>query len=143
MFPICNRPLLEWSVERLVAAGVTDIGIVIGHRGGRVRNHFGDGNRFGCAITYIEQREQLGTADAVCSATGYIGGDDFIAIHGDLFIGPEAIPQLLEDYTGKQSLAGIHQSNELNKHIRAEVDRENNISSYTWKPRSDNGIALS
>ena len=60
MFPICNRPLLEWSVERLVAAGVTDIGVVIGHRGGRVRNHFGDGNRFGCEITYIEQREQLG-----------------------------------------------------------------------------------
>jgi len=143
MFPICNRPLLEWSVERLVAAGVTDIGVVIGHRGGRLRNHFGDGNRFGCEITYIEQREQLGTADAVCAAKGYVGADDFIVVHGDLFIGPEAIPQLLEAYTGKQSVAGIHQSEELNKQIRAEVNRENNITSYTWKPRSDNGIALS
>ena len=42
MFPICNRPLLDWTVSRLVDAGITDIGIVVGHRGGRARNYFGE-----------------------------------------------------------------------------------------------------
>ena len=57
MFPICNRPLLAWTVSRLVNEGITDIGIVVGHRGGRARNYFGSGQRFGCRITYIEQSQ--------------------------------------------------------------------------------------
>ena len=92
MFPICNRPLLEWLIERIVAAGITEIGIVIGHRGGRIRNHFGNGNRFGCAITYIEQSEAKGTAHAVCQSAIFIGKDDFLIVHGDLFLGPATIP---------------------------------------------------
>lgn len=85
MFPICNRPLLEWTVERVADAGITDVGIVVGHRQGRIRSHFSDGSRFGCAITYIEQPEQLGTADAVCAAAEFIGKNDFLVVYGDLF----------------------------------------------------------
>ena len=62
MFPICNRPLLEWLLGRTVSAGITEVAMVIGHRGGRVRNHFGDGGQFGCSITYIEQTEPNGNS---------------------------------------------------------------------------------
>ena len=142
MFPICNRPLLEWVVERTVAAGITDVGIVVGHRQGRIRNHFSDGRRFGCRITYVEQSEQLGTAHAVCAATDFIGNDDFLVVYGDLFFEPCVLSQLLRAFSDR-SVAAVHRSEQLNRRIRVETDGRENIVSYTWKPRSSAGTALS
>lgn len=142
MFPICNRPLLEWVIERIVAAGIRDVGIVVGHRHGRIRSHFSNGRRFGCEVTYIEQPEQLGTAHAVCAAADFIGTDDFLVAYGDLFFEQTVISQLLDGFTNR-SVAAVHRSEQLNRRIRAETDGRGNIVSYTWKPRSSSGTALS
>ncbi len=142
MFPICNRPLLEWTVERVADAGITDVGIVVGHRQGRIRSHFSDGSRFGCAITYIEQPEQLGTADAVCAAAEFIGKNDFLVVYGDLFFEPKVLSQLRDAFTDR-SVAAVHQSDQLSRRIRVETDGRENIVGYTWKPRSSAGRALS
>ena len=142
MFPICNRPLLEWIVDRIVAVGITDVGIVVGHRQGRIRNHFSDGRRFGCRITYIEQSEQLGTAHAVCAAADFIGGDAFLVVYGDLFFEPIVFSQLLGAFSDR-SVAAVHHSEQLNRRIRVETDGRENIVNYTWKPRSSTGTALS
>jgi NDP-sugar pyrophosphorylase family protein len=144
MFPICNRPLIEWTIARTVEAGITDIGIVIGHRGGRVRNHFGNGNRFGCAITYIEQPTPKGTAHAVGLAAPYLGTDDALIIHGDIFFGPHTIPHLLDAFTQHKSsgVASVVHVPNLESHTRAHVEPDGVISSYTDRPRNGSGLAL-
>ena len=142
MFPICNRPLLEWVIERIVAAGIRDVGIVVGHRHGRIRSHFSNGRRFGCEVTYIEQPEQLGTAHAVCAAADFIGTDDFLVAYGDLFFEQTVISQLLDGFTNR-SVAAVHHSEQLNRRIRIETDTVGNVVDYTWKPRSSTGTALS
>ena len=142
MFPICNRPLLEWVLERVVAAGITDVGIVVGDRQGRIRNHLSDGRRFGCRISFVEQPEQLGTAHAVCAAADFIGNDDFLVIYGDLFFEPSVLSQLLDAFSDR-SVAAVHHSEQLNRRIRVETDARENIVNYTWKPRSSTGTALS
>ena len=144
MFPICNRPLLEWLIERIVSAGITEIGIVIGHRGGRIRNHFGNGNRFGCAITYIEQSDPKGTAHAICQSADFIGEDNFLVVHGDLFLGPQTIPQLLDAFQDQNPppVAGVHHTDHLESCIRPHIDKAGNITNYTWKPRGGEGLAL-
>ena len=142
MFPVCNRPLLEWVVERIVAAGITEVCIVVGRRHGRIRSHFSDGRRFGCRIAYIEQPEPLGTAHAVSTAAGFIGSDDFLVAYGDLFFEPTVLSQLLDGFSGR-SVAAVHHSEELNRRIRVESDGRGNIVNYTWKPRSSAGTALS
>ncbi|MDA0712042.1 MAG: sugar phosphate nucleotidyltransferase, partial [bacterium] len=144
MFPICNRPLLAWTVERVVAAGLTDIGIVIGHRGGRVRNYFGSGSRFGCTITYIEQHEPRGTAHAAALATEFIGSDDALILHGDIFIGPNVIQQILTAFglDCQGGVAGVVQMANLEGHTRAEVTPSGILSSYTDRPRAGSGLAL-
>ena len=144
MFPICNRPLLAWTVSRLIAAKITDIGIVVGHRGGRARNYFGHGRGFGCHISYIEQRESKGTAHAVGLAADFIGGDDVLVVFGDIFFGPDAIPRLLDVFkaTTASGVAGVVLVDNLASHIRAHVERDRRVSSYTYKPRGGAGHAL-
>ena len=144
MFHICNRPLLEWILERVLQAGITDIGIVIGHQGGRVRNHFGNGKRFGCQLTYIEQPAPKGTAQAVSLASQYLQTDDALIIYGDTFFGPQAIPQLLEAFSQQKGagVAGVVQVSNLESHTRAHIEPNHTLSSYTDRPRGGSGLAL-
>ena len=144
MFPICNRPLMAWTISRLTAAGITDIGIVVGHRGGRARNYFGAGQRFGCRIAYIEQREPKGTAHAVGSASDFIGSDDVLVVFGDIFFGPDALPHLLDVFsaTNSSGVAGVVHVDDLASHVRAHVEHDQRVSSYTYKPRGGAGYAL-
>ena len=144
MFPICNRPLIAWTVSRLIDAKITDIGIVVGHRGGRARNYFGKGQGFGCQITYIEQPQPKGTAHAVGLASDFIGNDDVLVVFGDIFFGPDAIPRLLDVFnaTTASGVAGVVHVDDLAAHIRAHVEQDQRVSSYTYKPRGGAGRAL-
>jgi len=144
MFHICNRPLLEWTLERLTKVNITDIGIVIGHRGGRVRNHFGSGKRFGCALTYIEQPTPKGTAHAVGLAQDYLKNEDALILHGDIFFGPETLTQVLEAFNENKNagIAGVVQVPNLQSHTRAHIESDGVLSSYTDRPRGGSGHAL-
>ena len=48
MVPVAGKPLLLWQVERLKENGITDIIMVIGHLGNKIREYFGDGEKFRC-----------------------------------------------------------------------------------------------
>lgn len=55
MLDVDGVPNLQRNVELLRdQLGVRDLRIVVGHRGEVIRRHFGDGSRFGVAITYVE-----------------------------------------------------------------------------------------
>ena len=62
MVPVAEKPLLLWQVERLKENGITDIIMVTGHLGNKIREYFEDGSRFGVTIRYFEEKEPLGTA---------------------------------------------------------------------------------
>src|SRR6202035_3464054 len=75
LVPIANKPILFYAVEAIVAAGITDIGIITGDTGAEVAAAVGDGGRFGAHITYIAQEAPLGLAHAVLSARSFLGED--------------------------------------------------------------------
>lgn len=62
MVPVAGKPLLLWQVERLKENGITDLIMVIGHLGNKIKEYFGDGEQFGVSIRYFEETEPLGTA---------------------------------------------------------------------------------
>jgi D,D-heptose 1,7-bisphosphate phosphatase len=82
MIPICGKPILERQIDCLKRNGLTDIILVIGHLGQRIKEHFGDGGRFGCKITYYSEDEPLGTAGALFKIERL--SSDFILINGDI-----------------------------------------------------------
>jgi len=66
MILLNGRPLLEYILAELPDA-ITEMIIIIGYHGEKIREHFGD-SWGGRKITYIEQTERLGTARAVLLA---------------------------------------------------------------------------
>lgn len=85
MAPILGRPLLEWQIDVLKRNGVRDICFVTGHLGEKIKEHFGNGNGFDVQISYIEEKEPLGTAGAFYYLKEWLTGTSFYLIFGDVF----------------------------------------------------------
>ncbi len=86
LVPVANKPVLFYGLEAIAAAGIRDVGIVVGDTAASIRAAVGDGRTFGLDVTYIEQDAPLGLAHAVLIARDYLGADDFVMYLGDNFI---------------------------------------------------------
>ncbi len=83
LVPVANKPVLFRVIETLREAGISEVGIVIGHTGPEIREAVGLGRRFGVKVSYIEQEEPLGLAHAVKISRDFLGDDRFVMFLGD------------------------------------------------------------
>jgi glucose-1-phosphate thymidylyltransferase len=84
LVPVANKPVLFYGIEAMAAADIREVGIVIApETGDEIRAAAGDGERFGVAITYIEQDEPRGLAHAALTAEPFLGDSPFVMYLGD------------------------------------------------------------
>jgi glucose-1-phosphate thymidylyltransferase len=103
LVPVANKPVLFYAVEYLVAAGITEIGIVVGDTRAEVKAAVGDGSRFGAKVSYVEQDQPLGLAHAVKTAyrQGFLGDERFVMLLGDNLI-EGGIQALVERFRSRE-----------------------------------------
>ncbi len=83
LVPVANKPVLFYGLEAMAAAGIRDLGIVVGETHAEIREAVGDGSRWGCRVTYIMQPDPLGLAHAVKISRGFLGESPFVMYLGD------------------------------------------------------------
>lgn len=121
MFPIVDKPTIQYIVEEAVAAGITDILIITNRGKGIIEDHFdkspelegllekGGKTEFLeqiqaisdlANITFIRQKEMKGLGHAVLKAKSFVGNEPFAVLYGDGVIVSEtpAIKQLIDCY---------------------------------------------
>lgn len=84
MIEICGKPILLWQIENLKTCGLTDITLVIGYLGDKIKEFFGDGSQYGVRISYFVEDHPLGTAGALFKMPELT--DDFMLLCGDVMI---------------------------------------------------------
>lgn len=97
LVPVANKPVLFYAIESVVAAGIEEIGIVVGDTGAEIRAAVGDGSALGARVTYIEQEAPLGLAHAVRIAEPFLGDEPFVMYLGDNLIAG-GITSLVEEF---------------------------------------------
>jgi NDP-sugar pyrophosphorylase family protein len=86
MLPVAGRPFVDWQLERLVANGFIDVVMCVAHLGEQIREHVGDGARFGARVVYSDEGPTfLGTAGAVRAALPHLQ-PTFLVTYGDSYL---------------------------------------------------------
>ncbi len=83
LVPVANKPVLFYGLEAMRAAGIHDVGIVVGETRAEIEAAVGDGSRFGLRVTYLPQDAPLGLAHAVLIAEEFLGDSPFVMYLGD------------------------------------------------------------
>ncbi len=106
LIPIANKPTIQYGIESIIEAGITEIGIIVGDTRDEVRAELGDGSQFGVSFTYIEQDEPLGLAHAVLLAEEFMDGDSFLMYLGDNIV-QNGVKTFVEDFKAHQPNAMV------------------------------------
>lgn len=86
LLEVGGRPLIEWHIAKLVAAGYRRLVINHAHLGEQITAVLGDGSRFGARITYSPEPEgALETGGGIVQALPLLQGDCFAVVNGDIW----------------------------------------------------------
>ena len=102
LIPVAGRPMIEYVLDALAAASVKQTIVVIGYRGDMVRKRLAA--RPG--ITFVEQKEQLGTGHAVMAARDALKRHDgpVLVVTGDSpLMQSTSIATFLKEFTSYES----------------------------------------
>ncbi|MBU2025625.1 MAG: glucose-1-phosphate thymidylyltransferase [Patescibacteria group bacterium] len=87
LFPIANKPMIFYALERISEAGIKEAGININKGETEIQRLVGKGDKWGLKITYIEQEGgALGLAHVIKNAKNWIGRDELLFYLGDNII---------------------------------------------------------
>ncbi len=82
MIDIMGRPVMEYIIELMKNAGITEIAVTLMYMPHIITDYFGDGSRFGVNLHYFVEESPLGTAGSVKNAQAFLD-EPFIIISGD------------------------------------------------------------
>ena len=84
LLKIANKPMSQYVLEDLRDAGIKDIAIIIGDvYPEKVKEFYGNGEKFGVNLTYVYQDNPKGIAHAISLCYDFIGTDKFVVYLGD------------------------------------------------------------
>lgn len=83
MVEIAGKAIIERIIERFRNQGFCEFHISLRYLGEKISQHFGDGRKFGVNISYVWEKERLGTAGALRLLADRLDRP-FIVMNGDL-----------------------------------------------------------
>jgi NDP-sugar pyrophosphorylase family protein len=88
LVPVLGQPFADIQLAWLAGSGVASVVYCIGYRGAALRDHVGDGSRWGLRVTWVDEGERLrGTAGALRLAIDQgVLPDRFFVLYGDSYL---------------------------------------------------------
>jgi NDP-sugar pyrophosphorylase family protein len=82
LMPLTDRPIIDVILRQLVAAGVEEVTVSVGHLGGLIESWIRHDSDYGIPVTFLYEDEPLGTAGALGNIDRTEG--TFLAMNGDI-----------------------------------------------------------
>jgi len=117
-----GKPLIEWHIDRLASAGLTDLIINHAHLGQQIEVALGDGKRFGVSIHYSAERTALETAGGIANVLHLLGNTPFAVINADVYCNYDfaRLPELAAQLRLGQDSAHLVMVNNPEQHPKGD-----------------------
>jgi len=132
LLPVLNKPLIYYNLDQLIGI-VQEVILIVGYRKEMIQSTLGSDYR-GMQLTYIDQKEQLGTGHAVLQAAQNVTGK-FIVMNGDDLFARNDILQLL-DYRFSALVMPVENPNLYGVY---QVNNEGLVTDLVEKPKEKIG----
>jgi mannose-1-phosphate guanylyltransferase/phosphomannomutase len=139
MAPVLGKPLLEYQIELIAAAGIKTVYILSGFLAEKIIEYFGDGSQWGIRIEHIVEDVPLGTAGAIKQMEGRISGDFFV-FYGDVYVDMD-LQRFYDWHSEKPSTASIvvHPNDHPYDSDLVDSDKNGDVRQFISKPH-DQGV---
>lgn len=101
---VAGRPVIEYTLRLLHAAGIRDVVINIHHLGEHVRAELGDGSSYGITIRYSVEGTILETGGGIKKAEVLLRDGPFVVVNGDTIM-DAPIPALVAQHRTARAMA--------------------------------------
>jgi len=137
LLKIANKPMSQYVLEDLRNAGIKDIAIIIGDvYPEKVKEFYGNGEKFDVNLTYVYQDNPKGIAHAISLCEDFIGNDKFIVYLGDNIL-RTGLSSFVNKFQNSSSNAQILLAEVENPSQFGVVDiKENKILKIIEKPKN-------
>jgi len=143
LVPLGDRPIIEVMIERLIAFGITDITLTLGHLAELIKAYFQHRPQLmaQARLSYIDEEEPTGTAGSLASVQGL--DQTFLVMNGDLLTDLD-FDELVSFHRrhGAALTIAVHQ-----RHVKVdfgvlELDDTDRVTGYDEKPELKYDVSM-
>ncbi len=141
LMPVGDYPICEVIIRQLKQAGLKNIAISTGHLAGLIEAYFGDGKKWGVHITYVREKQPLGTAGALKLIKNM--DHHCLVINGDVLTDLN-FRELLRHHKKRKAAATITIKERVVKTDFGviEVNEEGDLDQYLEKPEHKSYVSM-
>jgi mannose-1-phosphate guanylyltransferase len=135
LFPIANKPLLDWTLERLAKSKVKEIILAVNYMAEVFIQHYGTA-KYGMKLLYSREGRPLRTGGPIKKAEKLIGHDEpFLVLNGDILTNMN-YTDLVKRHKENDAVATIalYRVENPSRYGIAEMTEKNRILRFLEKP---------
>lgn len=135
LLPVCNKPLLDWTLERLARSGIEEIILAVNYMAEAFVKRYRD-SAYGMKLCYAKEEKPLRTGGPIKNAEELIGREEiFLALNGDILTDLD-YPKILKEHKEKDATATIalHQVEDPSRYGLVEVTEQKRVVRFVEKP---------
>jgi NDP-sugar pyrophosphorylase family protein len=131
LLPIAGRPMIEYSLAWIAAAGIRHVMINVHHKGDLIRDALGDGDRFGLKISYSEEPVILGTGGGLKQVEPFFADEPFLVVNADVLTAVD-LNAIIRSHLARRPLATlvVRRDPEVAAYGALGVDHESRIRRF-------------
>lgn len=133
--PIVNKPFLNYQIDLLKRAGVTDITLSLSYQPGKIEEIFADGQDYGVRIHYAVETSPLGTGGAYKNAEQYLK-ETAIVFNGDVLTDMD-LAKIVATHKEKKAAATVVlvPVENVSAYGVVETDADGRVQRFVEKPQ--------
>jgi mannose-1-phosphate guanylyltransferase len=135
LIDVGGRPMIEYPLRLLAAAGVEEVIVNLHHLGSALRAALGDGSRFGVALRYSPEDPILDTGGAIAQARPFFGEEPFVVANCDALMDLD-LPTMWQLHQRFEALAtlAVREDPDAERYGALDLDASGRVRRMLGKP---------